>query len=377
MMVSVLDSMVLYFLPTGTVDASRATALRLVRLTRLTRLVRVFRLRMMKELTLMVKGLLVGMTTLFWAFVLLLMFIYVFSIVLTTMFITSDEEPPKQLQGEIELLYPTLLMTMYTTFRCFMGDCSTSQGTSLVVLLTRYFGGSFAVIYTIFMIFVVFGLFNLIAAVYVENTLANARHAGESARARKKEALRVARNTKLLLKKLYAAQRAVNDAGCLSRELMNKAMMHCSDDDLRHDVTISKETFFYALQEPSVRALLDDLDITQERARLFDVLDADGDGRLDIKELIRGLLRVRGDSQRSDTVSVLLSMRSFQDSFRLFATEATEWMRTMDDRLSALAVALGDQTPLTGMADSPNMKVALVADSSETASGDRKDTVEF
>merc|ERR1712137_1203058 len=56
--------------------------------------------------------------------------------------------------------------------------------------------------------------------------------------------------------------------------------------------------------------LLDDLDVPSERARLFDVFDADGNGRLGVRELLQGLLKVRGEPQRSDVLAGNLGVRA-------------------------------------------------------------------
>merc|ERR1712007_311656 len=63
------------------------------------------------------------------------------------------------------------------------------------------------------------------------------------------------------------------------------------------------------LQDGVAQHLMDELDLPAERARLFDVLDADGNGSLDPTELIQGLLRVRGEAQRSDVLAGVLGIR--------------------------------------------------------------------
>merc|ERR1712137_442267 len=107
----------------------------------------------MKELKLMVKGLFSGLSTLIWAMLLLLVFDYI-----------------------------------------------------LILLLDEY-GAVFVIPWVLCMMVITFGLFNLISAIYIENTLAAAKHQDES---RKKEGLWVAQTTKRLLTKFCAAQQTIN-----------------------------------------------------------------------------------------------------------------------------------------------------------------------
>merc|ERR1712032_644215 len=59
--------------------------------------------------------------------------------------------------------------------------------------------------------------------------------------------------------------------------------------------------------------ILRDLDIADEdQLDLFETLDVDGGGTIDLEEFVVGLSRLRGDPRRSDIVSVNLIVRSIQ-----------------------------------------------------------------
>eukprot|EP00812_Abedinium_dasypus_P008393 NODE_2157_length_984_cov_528.786868.p1 GENE.NODE_2157_length_984_cov_528.786868~~NODE_2157_length_984_cov_528.786868.p1 ORF type:complete len:276 (-),score=96.25 NODE_2157_length_984_cov_528.786868:155-904(-) len=188
----------------------------------------------------------------------------------------------------------------------------------------------FPLLYNLILIVVGFGLFNLIAAVYIENTLASAKHQSDNWRAQKKEAVRVARNTRKLVSKFYAAQRVADATGALSEEATQAVMDNCTELDLREeDIKIEKDTFCFVMQDPSVQVLLDDLDITSsERVRLFNVLDSDCSGNLDVRELVHGLMMVRGEAQRSDIVACLLAVRSLQQQVRNLESHVAVTMDT-------------------------------------------------
>merc|ERR1712241_729332 len=76
-----------------------------------------------------------------------------------------------------------------------------------------------------------------------------------------------------------------------------------------------KDVFEETMMDPEAPKLLEDLDVAEEdRIGLFDVLDADGGGTLQLLEIIRGVLKLRGEPRRSDVVQVGLMLRSLQDS---------------------------------------------------------------
>merc|ERR1712113_849119 len=86
-------------------------------------------------------------------------------------------------------------------------------------------------------------------------------------------------------------------------------------------MSVSKDLFLFIIQDPEVQSIMDDLDIPPERADLFDILDADGSGDLEVTELVQGLLKVRGEARKSDAVASLLAVRATQDMVRQFQYE--------------------------------------------------------
>merc|ERR1712107_366542 len=104
--------------------------------------------------------------------------------------------------------------------------------------------------------------------------------------------------------------------------------------DLSIDVT--KEIFRVVLQDPTTQNLMDDLEVPMERARLFDVFDADGDGTLGVKEIIQGLLRVRGETQRSDVLAGYLTVRALLRMIRDFEETVVDGIGKICIRLTRL-----------------------------------------
>merc|ERR1719335_213384 len=89
---------------------------------------------------------------------------------------------------------------------------------------------------------------------------------------------------------------------------------HPSDDDLALEIT--RDLFYIVLGDSEVQKLMDDLDIPSDRARLIDVLDADGSNSLQVVEPVQGLLKVRGEARKSDAVATLLAIRAVQEQMR-------------------------------------------------------------
>ncbi|CAK0812902.1 unnamed protein product, partial [Prorocentrum cordatum] len=58
---------------------------------------------------------------------------------------------------------------MFTVFRCYMGDCSKLDGTSMIPELSKHYGAKFNISYAAGMILVMLGLFNVVTAVFVHS----------------------------------------------------------------------------------------------------------------------------------------------------------------------------------------------------------------
>lgn len=276
----------------------------------------------------MVRGLLGGLHTLFWAIVLLFFTLYMIACMATSTVGSTANAIPEIVEDR---LFQTVPQSILTCFRCLMGDCSTSGGRPIVKILADRYGLYFALAYFGGMMFIVFGLFNLIVAIYIENTLNAAKQEGDKNKAqRQHESVRIARLTRQLLKKFVAIQRLWGESTSGEAKEIKKIIGTSTFTDIGGlSLPVSKEMFLCLIQDASVQKLMDDMDIPSDRASLFDVLDADGSGGLEIVELITGLLRVRGDSKKSDIVGTLLAVRVVQ-----------EMLRDQGDRLEAMEQTL-------------------------------------
>jgi len=260
---------------------------------------------------LMVKGIFSGMWTLLWAMILLFVFNYIMSLCMVAIVAVTPQRNDA-FEADARPLFRSVEMSIMTVYRCVTGDCTTASGAPLLVLLLDEYGALFATPWILYMIVVTFGLFNLISAIYIENTLSVAKQKNES-----RDALWVAKLTKRLLTKFCGAQETVNQGTILSGRNTRTVLMRTSLHNLQNtDLQISKDTFLHVIADSEVQTMMDDLDTPSERERLFDVFDADNSGTLSIRELVQGLLRVRGDAQRSDVVEASLAVRAVFDLAR-------------------------------------------------------------
>merc|ERR1719330_1950493 len=117
----------------------------------------------------MINGAVGGVRTLIWSYLLLTLPIYCVALFLRHT--VGQEEDATSLE-----CCSTTPRALWTSFRCLVsGDCITSNGKPIFVLLSMAHGPQYAMFFCITKVFFMFGLFNVIVAIYVENTVAAAK----------------------------------------------------------------------------------------------------------------------------------------------------------------------------------------------------------
>lgn len=275
----------------------RLSLFRIVRLCRLTRIIRLVRLPLFRDLVMMIDGIIGGSRTLAWSLVLLLTPLYAVAICLRE---TLGEETDMQHGRE----FRTLGSSMFTMFRCILGDCNDEKGQPIFVHIVNEDGWHYGLFYVCLIAFTTFGLFNVIIAIYVENTVVAAKsNEALQRRARLSDQQRLA----VLSMKLVASLLDSDDTG--------RPGIYTFEDD----ASISQETFTKKMSDPNVQKILDELDIAvEDRLDLYDILDADGTGELQVGELLQGVRKLRGEARRSDVIANGLVVRALQERFVLF-----------------------------------------------------------
>jgi hypothetical protein len=343
------------------VNLQRFTIVRLFRLVRVARLVKLLRLKAFQELAIMINGIVGGLKTLFWAIIFLLVVVYSMGILMRQLFDPASqtyeckEAVAKGLMDEfgdfpagvncnrgaytLDIYGPTLFSSvsrsMLTIFNCFTAGCEAPNGTPLLWHMWDTHGALFIAFYTVTFIFVTFGIFNLILAIFVENTLAYAR-SNEQKRcaSRNKENMQHAKQLQQLLVKICtvtddggenaAFASKGSDVGLrksLKGIIKGTSMSGSEGDDQLQDshlhLRVDRATFECAMELPDVCHLMEALDVSESsRDKLFEVIDADGNGYLTVTELAEGIMRLRGPADKGDIVANALMLRSMQQNAR-------------------------------------------------------------
>jgi hypothetical protein len=296
----------------GLVDDGSGTFFSLFRLLRITRLARVARFfRVFKQLTVMLMSLFDGMKTLLWAAFLLILILYMIAILLIFM----SEDLIHSLQSSpFGTLVESLPMVMYVLFECMSEGC----GNNIVRPLVDETGYRplVLVFYPLFTVFTVFGVLNLFTAMFVDNTMEAARLNEDRFRqARDKQ-------SKILVAKI---------------KTFVELLVSEETTDVGNGEILTKHMFQGAIQNPEVKKLLSDMDISDtDHLVLFDVLDADGSGNLSVDEIVQGLVQVQAPARALDIVAVRLGMRAMQRQLKEQLAEQKESFDRLTAELSSL-----------------------------------------
>lgn len=277
----------------GKFNPSSLMALRMIRVVRVVRLARVLKISLFRELKLMLNGIVGLLRTLLCAMGILLLTVYFLGICLSQLIGYDPAQEDLFVHGQ-EGLFGSVPKSMFTVFRCLMvGDCTTDRGTPISLQMSNTVGWPFVIVFCSCCVLMNYGLGSLITALVVDSTL-NAAKSSEFKRSiRREEKNKAALTIVKLAAKLKVAQQDYD------RQKTENGQQ------LAHSVLfMSRAVFQQSLHDPEVRAYLDEIDIDEtDRLDLFDALDADGNGHLELAELIEGLVKMRGKARKADVVA--------------------------------------------------------------------------
>jgi len=270
--------------------------LRMIRLVRILRLARVFKISVLRELKLMIYGAVGLLRTMACALLLLFMMIYCLGIMLAQMFGMASEDGSEMLMGQSDL-FSTVPRSMFTVFRCLMvGDCSTVDGTPFNMHLYESTGWLYSLAYGTISVLLNYGFGSLITALVVDSTLNSAKQTEFKMSLKAEEKVKVARR----LNHLANLMEEKNSQLYFQKEDSEDAL-----PEKREGVMfISKEDFQKFCTMKDVSTLLGELDIEEVDQRdLFSAIDADGNGFIELPELIEGVLQMRGKARKVDILA--------------------------------------------------------------------------
>eukprot|EP00928_Gymnodinium_smaydae_P064032 TRINITY_DN4746_c0_g1_i2.p1 TRINITY_DN4746_c0_g1~~TRINITY_DN4746_c0_g1_i2.p1 ORF type:complete len:761 (+),score=103.19 TRINITY_DN4746_c0_g1_i2:36-2318(+) len=309
LLASVVDLVVAFAVSQNEKEGANALMLlKIFRVARLARLVRMINNPLLTELKVMILGVLAGLRTLFWAFVLLIFIIFILAVVIR-IFLKSES---------VEI--GSLLTAMFFLFRCFMGDCAARNGTPLIETLSLEFGLVFRVSYVALTMLVSMGLFNLITAVFIDNVSMsqNRRRLDKIAKSTKASELRL----KKLVSALTIEYGKRNHDSRVARALLShrstdfssgpsgKAQESLFKRLAEYGITISQELFGEWLTDADFLEVLEDCDIAcSNKEEMFDILAYGGNSdAVSISDIVRGLMQLRGPVSKGDITSIMVKV---------------------------------------------------------------------
>jgi len=270
-----------------------------------------------------------GLRVLFWAIVLMTFFIYGMGIFMQRTVGSKAGQGNEHFDN-----FRSLPWSMFTLFRCFTDGCSAIDGTPLQVHLAEEFGVKFMLIYVFMFIFVTIGILNLILGMFVDNVFSASRRQSQKSRGNNSEEMKYLltealydmslrcetavpqHNRKSKFSDTYQGVRRISDfffqpsSVWQQRARLKSSRMASTVTKLDAGHKISRKLFTMWLHDKSFVSLLESMDInTANKGDLFDVLDRDLTGDLYFRDIIDGLMRMRGPPTKSDSVAALLGVR--------------------------------------------------------------------
>lgn len=287
------------------------TFIRIVRLIRVIRVARIIRvIRLFKELRFMVCSVYASMSSLTWAFLLLMLFMYCFAVCFMqagAAYIYDGDVDPETEQL-LAKHYRSLAWTLFTLL------CSTTGGVSWrdVALPLYEINTFYLLVFCFFITFMVFGALNVLTAVFVEQSAAV-----------------------LAMDKDLVIQEQMDRNSSLLNQM--EALFREVDKDGSGDITWQE--FQDVLHDHRVQSYFAVLKIDLDQAEgLFQLLDLDGSGSVSIQEFILSCMRIKGAARSIDVATVIhenkKSVRHIQN-----------WCKEIKNEVSLLA---GKLDKLTG-----------------------------
>jgi len=276
------------------------TFMRSLRVLRAVRAVRVFRiLRFVRELRLMVASVICSLPSLMWACIFLFFVLFLFS-----MFIISDVSNHIQSQGTVDSalndFYGSLGGSMVSLFMAITGGHDWRDILKPLQEINYYF---YTLFFLFYVSFTVFGVMNVLTAIFVES------------------ASRISEiDRDLVIQEQISATSSSVDA-------LKKVFR---DADVDNTNLLNKQQFETHLRDSDVRAYLRFLELDVFEARgLFQMLDTQEKGVVDIDDFVVGMMRLKGAARGYDLAWLMQDMT--KNSVRLDA-----FMKFVEDQFKEL-----------------------------------------
>merc|ERR1712232_717414 len=223
-------------------------------------------------------------------------------------------------------------------------------------------GEEYGVMYTLLFglleMFMVFGLYNVIAAIYVDKVIVAAKSSEKQLRQQR------LRDDKYLNAKVFDLFAIMWESDeCRRNGGQRVSVASSGRGTILHNMeqmVITRATFDELMQNTEFLQVFRDLDITDEdTAHLFDTLDVDRSGTLDLEEIKNGISKLRGTARRSDMVLVETLLRKVLDDLKKLAP-SKDYEASSPRSLPRCATASLSCAPAKSQAGTPRTMHAFV-----------------
>lgn len=293
---SCIDTFVLEFLEGdshGTMDL--VSVMRVLRIARVVRIIRL--LRFFTTLWLLVIGVIDAMRVLIWAWVLIAIIIYVFSI-----FMTRTLGIPHREDSEIESHFGTVPRSMFTLFQVM-----TLEGWPTVARNAMRHEPWIWLVFIIFLLATTFSIMNVIVAVIVEGTLDQAGNQKRDLITKEEKEI------ESLAPKIAELFRLTDENG---------------------DGKVTKPEFLAALESEQIASFFKEAGVDVRQAEnLFDILDYDESGSLDADEFMDGIIKARGEARAKDVLNVQCDLWRYESKVHTSLTSFRESLYSRMDQV--------------------------------------------
>lgn len=267
--------------------------LRVLRLIRIVRLVRI--LRFIGELRTLVTSIMSSLKSLAWTVVLLFLIIYSVSVYLTQVVVDHSYE------SSLDTFYGDLLMSMLTLFQSVTGGLDWNDA---LRPLTDEIHPMLALVLGVYIAFTVLAVMNVVTGVFVESALLSANH---------DQAMYMVNN----MRELFLKANDGNPCGSMVWEKFKTLLG-----------TKQMRDFFKAI----------DVDMNVHAAHsIFQLLDMDKSGSIELDEFVTGCSRLRGQARALDINVMLYEMREMSSTMRRRFHAETKRLVQMGQSLKGLS----------------------------------------
>lgn len=295
------------FVEVAILSPIKMQGLRIVSLVRIVNLLRLRRViehsKYLKELKLVIRGMLGSWASLCWAVIVLVGIVFVFSIWTTTLI--GYQEGFQDLLNDTngwssEDLFGSIGRSMFTLVQIMTLDNWCSGIVRHVASREWYMIGFFS----IFLLLTTYGILNLIIAIIVEQTLTASQHSETRVKAREERARHLESET---LREIFMIA-DVGSHGDLGLEMFEKA----------------------CLEHAEVRWRMRTLELPLEDVkRLFQVMDGDGSRSLNMKEFMDGCSKLKGPARSKELLALQSQADNMSKKMDLMAFELQDTERML------------------------------------------------